>query len=92
MRTKQTVRGNSNSHQPRGMATARFTGSTEAEEQQFADASGEDTKDSQTWPDIENAKAAKQEEGETSMSRRLRKEQKHLPKKIPQHPCPPTRN
>ena len=51
------------------MATARFTSGAEAEEQQFTDAAGEDTEDSQTWPDVENPKAAKQEEGETIKSK-----------------------
>ena len=51
------------------MATAMFASSAEAEEQQFADAVGEDTEHSQTWPDADNTKAAKQGEGETSKSR-----------------------
>ena len=46
------------------MATARFTGT---EEEQFEDAGGEESQDSQDWPDIENPKqqAATKGEGET---------------------------
>ena len=50
------------------MATVRFTGSAVAEELQFADTAGEDTKDSQTWLDIDNPKTAKQVEVEASKS------------------------
>ena len=57
MRTKQTPCGGSSSPQPRGMATAMFA-STEGEaEQWFEDAPGEETEDSQTWPDVEKGKA-----------------------------------
>ena len=55
-------------HQPRGMATARFTGT---KEEQFEDAAGGDkSQDSQMWPDVDNPKqqAATQGEGETSKS------------------------
>ena len=57
MKTKTTPHGGGSSHRPRGMATATFV-STEGEaEQQFADAPGEETEDSQDWPDIEEGKA-----------------------------------
>ena len=49
-RTKQTPRGESSSHRPSGMATARFTGAEEEAEQQ-ADAPGKETEDSQNWPE-----------------------------------------
>ena len=49
MRTKQTAHG-SKSQRPKGMATATFPSSTKADpEQQGA---GEDTEDSQDWPDM----------------------------------------
>ena len=50
VRTKQTSHGGSSSHRPGGMATARFAGAEE-DEPQFADASGEETEDSQEWPE-----------------------------------------
>ena len=47
------------------MATARFTGT---EEQQFKDARGDESQESQDWPDLDHPKcqAATEEEGETS--------------------------
>ena len=95
-KTKTTPHGSSSSDRPRGMATVRFA-TAEAEEQQFADAGGE-SRDSEHWPDPFK-KAAKEGEGETSKSgkqvslkvrqvtnpSRLRTEQRHLPKKTPQH-------
>ena len=50
VKTKQTPHGGSSSHRPGGMVTARFTGAEEAE-QQFTDAPGEETEDSQDWPE-----------------------------------------
>ena len=50
VRTKQTSRGGSSSHRPGGMVTARFSGAEE-DEPQFADAPGEETEDSQEWPE-----------------------------------------
>ena len=50
VKTKQTSRGGSSSHRPRGMVTARFTGAEE-DEPQFTDAPEEETKDSQEWPE-----------------------------------------
>ena len=69
MRTKQTPHGSSSSHRPKGMATAKFT-STATEEQQFKDAGGGESQDSQDWPDYDNpkCKATTQEEGEPSKS------------------------
>ena len=66
MRTKQTPRGSSSSHRPKGMATARFTGSTEAEAEQFKDTGGSKSQDSQEWLDFDNPKAAKEGKGELS--------------------------
>ena len=57
MKIKQTPRGGSSSHQPRGMATAMLAGAEGEAEQQFTDAPGEETEDSQDWPDIEEGKA-----------------------------------
>ena len=49
-RTKTTPHEGKANH-PRGMAAATFTGSTKAgPEQQYHDAQGEDTEDSQDWP------------------------------------------
>ena len=45
--TKQTPRGGSSSHRPVGMATVRFAGAEEEAEQQYADAPGKETEDSQ---------------------------------------------
>ena len=57
------------SHRPTGMATATFTGSTDADpEQQFQDAPGEETEDSQDWPKYGEEEAT-QEEGEASTSK-----------------------
>ena len=50
VRTKQTSHGGSSSHRPGGMATARFAGAEE-DELQFTDAPGEETEDSQEWPE-----------------------------------------
>ena len=50
-KTKTTPHGGSSSHRPRGMATARFAGAEGEAEQQFKDAPGEETEDSQEWPD-----------------------------------------
>ena len=58
MRTKQTTRGGSSSHRPRGMAAAKFTGAEGETEQQFADTPGEETEDSQDWPDAEEGKTS----------------------------------
>ena len=41
------------------MATAMFAGTEGEAEQQFADAPGKETEDSQDWPDIEEGKAGK---------------------------------
>ena len=51
-KTKTTPRGGSSSHRPGGMMTARFASVEKEAEQQFANAPGEDTEDSQEWPDI----------------------------------------
>ena len=68
VKTKTTPHGGK-SHHPAGMATATFTGSTEADpEQQFQDAQGEDTEDSQDWPDY-GEEGATQEEGKASTSK-----------------------
>ena len=50
-KTKTTPHGGSSSHQPRGIATAMFTSAEGEAEQQFKDAPGEETEDSQDWPD-----------------------------------------
>ena len=70
-RTKQTACGGSSSHRPRGIATAMFP-STEGEaEQWFADAPGEETEDSQDWPDMEEGKAGtSKSEGKTGDQRK----------------------
>ena len=49
VKTKQTPCGGSSSHRHRGMATARFAGAV-GDEPQFEDAPGEETEDSQDWP------------------------------------------
>ena len=69
MRTKQTPRGSSSSHRPKGMATVRLTGSAEGEAEQFQDAGGDKSQDSQEWPDCDNPKAAKQGRGESSKTK-----------------------
>ena len=51
-KTKQTPHRGSSSHRPGGMMTARFAGAKKEAEQQFANAPGEDTEDSQEWPDV----------------------------------------
>ena len=67
VRTKQTPRGGK-SQRPKGMATATFTGGPKAEPQeQPTEAQGEDTEDSQNWPDCE--KKAKQGEGTAGTSK-----------------------
>ena len=67
IRTKQTSCGGK-SHHPKGMATATFTGSTNADpEQQFQDTQGKETEDSQDW--LEYGEEATQEEGEESTSK-----------------------
>ena len=63
-KTKQTPHGSSNSHRPRGMATARFTG-TQREKSEDTTA-GDESQDSQDWPDLHNPeRAAATQEGET---------------------------
>ena len=58
--------GGSSSCQPRGMATAKFAGTEGETEQQFVDAPGKETEDSQDWPDIEAGKTgASKSEGKT---------------------------
>ena len=52
-KTKTTPRRGSSSHRQTGIMTARFTGAEKEAEQQFADAPGKDTEDSQEWPDVE---------------------------------------
>ena len=52
-RTKQTPHRGSSSGRPGGMSTVRFTSAKKEAEQQFTDAPGEETEDSQEWPDIE---------------------------------------
>ena len=48
----RTKHGGSSSHRPIGMATARFASAKEEAERQFADApEGEETENSQEWPD-----------------------------------------
>ena len=49
-KSKQTPHEGSSSHRPRGMATARFAGAEEETEQQ-ADTPGQETEDSQNWPE-----------------------------------------
>ena len=67
VKTKTTPHGGK-SHRPKGMATARFTGGTEADpEEQYEDTPGEDTEDSQVWLDLE--KKAKQGKGAAGTSK-----------------------
>ena len=72
VKTKTTLHGGS-SHQPAGMATARFTGTGRGEadpEEQFQDAPGEDTEDSQDFPKVlEDAEQPKEGEPGTSKSK-----------------------
>ena len=69
VKTKTTPHGGS-SHRPTGMAMARFTGTGRGEagpEEQFQDAPGEDTEDSQDFPKVlEDAKQPKEGEPGTS--------------------------
>ena len=55
-RTKQTPRGASSSGRPGGMLTARFASAEKEAERQFADAPGEETEDSQEWPEYREGK------------------------------------
>ena len=67
-RTKQTPRGGSKSHRPKGMATATFPGGTSTEpEEQFWDTPGKGTEDSLDWPKFSDTAA--HEEGEASTSK-----------------------
>ena len=72
VKTKTTPRGGS-SHQPAGMATARFIGTGRGEagpEEQFQDAPGEDTEDSQDFLKVlEDAEQPKEGELGTSKSK-----------------------
>ena len=72
MKTKTTHHGGS-SHRPAGMAMARFTGTGRGKagpEEQFQDAPGEDTEDSQDFPKVlEDAEQPKEGELGTSKSK-----------------------
>ena len=70
VKTKTTPHGGS-SHRPAGIAMARFTGRGKADpEEQFQDAPGEDTEDSQDFPKVlEDAKWPKEGEPGTSKSK-----------------------
>ena len=80
------------------MATARFTGAEADVEQQFEDTTGEDTQDSQNWPDVETLKLPHKgiqvslKVRQVTYPSRLRKEVKHLLKKPSQHHYPQTHN
>ena len=65
MKTKTTPWGGSSSHRPRGMATAMFASAEGEAEQQFEDAPGEETEDSQDWPDVEGRAGASKSGGKT---------------------------
>ena len=69
MKTKQTPHGSSSSHQPKGMAAAKFP-SAKAEKKQVKEEGGDESQDSQDWPDMDDPKhqAATEGEGETSKS------------------------
>ena len=72
-KTKQTPHGSSSSHRSRGMTTARFTAAketVEAEEQHLEYAGGDESQESQEWPDTDDqqSKAATQGKGESSKS------------------------
>ena len=65
MRTKQTSHGSSSSHRPRGMATATFTGAQREKPKDTI--AGDESQDSQDWPDLDNPEgAAATQKGETS--------------------------
>ena len=69
-KTKTTPRGGSKSHRPRGMATATFTSGANADlEQQFQDAPGKETEDSQDWPEYGDEATKGEGEGSTSKSK-----------------------
>ena len=72
VKTKTTPHGGS-SHRPAGMAMARFTGTGRGKadpEEQFQDAPGEDTEDSQDFPKVlEDAERPKEGEPGTSKSK-----------------------
>ena len=57
-RTKQTPHGGSSSHRPGSMTTARFAGAEKKAEQQFANAPGKETEDSQEWPEYREGKTS----------------------------------
>ena len=50
-RTKQTPHGASSSGRSGGISTARFASAKKETEQQFEDAPGKETEDSQEWPE-----------------------------------------
>ena len=85
VRTKQTPRGGSSSHRPVGMAAARFpsTGRGKGEpKEQFKDAPGEDTEDSQDFPKVlEDADQPEEGELGTSKSEGKPMNQQHRPEK-----------
>ena len=98
-KTKTTSHGGSKSHRPRGMALATFAGSAKADpKQQYKDVPGEETEDSQDWPDYSKEAIQGESEAGTSKSKvrqvtnpsRLKEEQKHLPRKPLQYHNPPT--
>ena len=72
VKTKTTPRGGS-SHRPAGMAAARFTDTGRGKgdpEEQFQDAPGEDTEESQDFPKVlEDAEPPKEGEPGTSKSK-----------------------
>ena len=70
MRMKQTPHGSSSSHHPRGMATARLT---IAEEEQFEDAGGDKSQESQDWLNLDNPKCQAATEGESETSKSVGK-------------------
>ena len=90
VKTKQTARRGSSSHRPGGMATARFTGAEE-DEPQFADAPGEETEDSQEWPEYaEEETGASKSTGKAGENpSRQKEDQRYLLKKIHHHPQTP---
>ena len=69
MRTKQTPHG-SKSHHPKGMGTVTFPSGAKADpEQQQQEATGEDTEDSQDWPNYGDEEETTQGVASTSKSK-----------------------
>ena len=80
VKIKQTPQGGISSHRPAGMAAATFTGTGRGRgkpEEQFRDAPGEDTEDSQDIPKVQVSQRVRQ----VNQQHRPQKEQRPLLRK-----------